>query len=77
MYFYFLQFLQRIPVSDSEELKKHAEKAWATVKSYLLMAQEQLNSLGIDSAEDYYGLPFVWLQKVNVKKKRNINHFSI
>lgn len=60
------QLLQRLEMhSDAEELKKLAEKAWAQVKQWLLLAQEQLNSLGVDSAEDYYGLPFAWLQKVN------------
>jgi len=57
------EFVQRIPVSDVEEFKKLAEKAFATLKSWLLLAQEQLHTWGVDSAEDYYGLPFAWFQK--------------
>lgn len=57
------EFVQRIPVSDTEEIKKWAEKALAQLKQWLLMAQEHLHTLGVDSAEDYYGLPFAWVQK--------------
>lgn len=62
----FFQLLSRLPVSDTEELKKLAEKALATLKSWFLLAQEQLHSLGIDNAEEFYGLPFVWFQKVRL-----------
>lgn len=57
--------MQRIPVSDADELKKLAEKALAQLKGWLQLAQQQLQSLGIDSVDDYYGLPFVWFQKVS------------
>lgn len=63
--------MQRIPHSDAEELKKLAEKAWNTLKSWLMVVQEQLSTLGVDSAEDYYGLPFAWFQKVGFLE---INH---
>lgn len=91
IYFDFFMFVcvklvSRIPVSDAEELKKLAEKALATLKSWLLLAQEQLHTLGVDSAEDYYGLPFVWFQKVNCifstfakngKRNDKLNHGKI
>jgi len=57
------EFVQRIPVSDSEEIKKWAEKLLAQLKAWLVLAQEHLHTLGVDSAEDYYGLPFAWIQK--------------
>ncbi|XP_031633758.1 apolipophorins-like [Contarinia nasturtii] len=62
------ELVQRIPVSDAEELKKLAEKPLATLKKWLEWTQERLQSLGVDSADDYYGLPFVWFQK-------NIHYF--
>lgn len=57
------EFVQRLPVSDAKELKKLVEKALETLKSWLVSAQEQLHSLGVDSTNDYYGLPFAWFQK--------------
>ena len=56
--------LQRIPHSDSEELKKYFAEAVKKVKEWLDVLQKQLGALGIESIEDYYNLPMVWVQKV-------------
>lgn len=57
--------MQKIPTSDADELKKLVEKAKITLKQWFELAKEQLHAFGLDSAEDYYGLPLVWFQKVN------------
>lgn len=56
--------MQKIPITDADELKKLVEKAKITLKHWFGLAKEQLQALGLDSAEDYYGLPLVWFQKV-------------
>lgn len=40
------------------------------MKAWLILAQEHLHTLGVDSAEDYYGLPFAWVQKVSGSFRR-------
>lgn len=58
--------LQRIPHSDSEELKRYYAEAVRKVKEWIDILQKQLGALGIESIEDYYNLPMIWVQKVCV-----------
>lgn len=60
----FTQKLQKKPVNDADELKKIAEKFWITIRSLLNLAKDQLGSLGVDSSEQYYGLPIPAIAKL-------------
>lgn len=38
------------------------------VKEWIEVLQKQLGALGIESIEDYYNIPMIWVQKVGVNE---------
>lgn len=71
------QKCQKKPVNDVDELKKIAEKLWVAVRSLLNLAKEQLNALGVNSSDEYFGLPIPAFQKVQFIPHLSTLKFSI
>lgn len=57
--------MEKKPVNDTEELKKIAEKLWAALRSLVVLAKDQLGSVGVDANSDYYGLPIPSFSKLH------------
>lgn len=66
-----LKLLQRIPHSDSEELKKYYAEAVKKLKEWLDLLQKQFGTFDAQSLEEYYNLPMLWFHKVGLLFNEN------
>lgn len=64
-------------VDDAAELKKISEKLWLVVRSLIKAANEYLGSYGVDTSEQYLGIPLPALGKLHFVPQLSTLKFSV
>lgn len=72
-----IQKVHNSSVDDAAELKKISEKMWLVVRSLIKAANEYLGSYGVDTSEQYFGIPLPALGKLHFVPQLSTLKFSV